>query len=1038
MIIGESISQRLQREERQAQTFPELGMADVPTVLDIDNLRRQEGRPPTSFGMEMDSVWSRLRPPSEENPAGELLNPAMGPVGPMGPVGQMPPSTGDSELDARLADMAAGFGDRNIPQVGAGESLANLGRVAGVGAELATSSYADALGLPDNWLTQELTRPANYIPIGKGVTAARAVTESIGGRLAVEAAQPLVEQLPESWQGAADLGINIAGQVATGGLYGRSGGALGMSVKDAGEGAAKAAPSAAPVADSASEALYGLKAAEPVSPNRFTQALDNLKRATRVGVPSDEIATPIMQTRAQVKTVADSLATRIGALADEASQQFPMDKAGRVTTVTGSPTIQDIAADLNRYAPELSPSQMDAMLRLRAEVEPIGAALKEQGVEFGSRMDVKPGGFYLPRGNAAMEGYDAPLKVRGGGSYGKAGYRKPAEFESMSQGIERGYEYAPFAEAMQGYARRGASDTVDAWAANQFKLSGVGEVATQASREQGKIARLPGLEGMAFPDEVANVANKVLNAEGAASGKFSNLIAVKTAIDAMARMAGSTLDASALGLQGLLGLSLDPRAYGTALKVSVKSLGNRAAAGAYLKDFDARAVAAGTPTSKDFIKAGQRFGGSITEFTGQGIPQRVERAIESPIPFTKKLVEGGLNPVRGSNRYFGVFGDVLRNELSDTAYQIARIKGGDGWSQLPEIVGSSNIMTGWTKRRLGGDLGEFVNYAPRWMEANLETLVSAARGTLPGANVGQEQARNAMLRLIGAGTLLTFAANEALGEETDTRLIVDGRDNPNFMRIRAGGYDLSLFGFYDRLVHLMVKAATGDTEGAARSLANAPSVGLAWDLLAGENSIGERTRDDLGQLAQTVGQRAVPMSGGEYLEGAKAAAEGDYGKAAAAVTVGATGLRGAPLSISERVRLGEYAQMQPEEQFRGVPAESWRMIVEKAPENLRPELRDAESFHQWFKAAEADYRVLAEQRFPGRTPAEYDRLATEGARRNPIYRAYLNARTHLTDQWVMQNPDLARQMDDEMRDLPDSERQFAPTKGQRSVIGAAP
>lgn len=146
-----------------------------------------------------------------------------------------PPSTGNPELDARLGGMAAGFGNRNIPQVSASESLGNLGRVAGVGAELATSSYADALGLPDNWLTQELTRPVNYIPIGRGVTAARAVTESIGGRLAVEAAKPLVEQLPESWQGAADLGINIAGQVATGGLYGRSGGALGMSVKEVGD-----------------------------------------------------------------------------------------------------------------------------------------------------------------------------------------------------------------------------------------------------------------------------------------------------------------------------------------------------------------------------------------------------------------------------------------------------------------------------------------------------------------------------------------------------------------------------------------------------------------------------------------------------------------------------------------------------------------------------------------------------------------------------------------------------------------------------------
>jgi len=948
-----------------------------------------------------------------------------------------PPATNNPVLDQRLAGMAGGFGDRNIPQVGAGESLANIGRVAGVGAELAMSPYAEALGLPNNWVTQELARPVNYIPFGKGISVARAATEAVGGRLAQEVAQPLIQKLPEPIQPVADFGVNVLGQIATGGLYGRSGGSLGMSIKDVGENADEAVKAAAgsttPPPASVSETLYGLTPAQPESPNRFIQALDNLKRATRVGVPTDEIATPIMQTRARVKTVADSLAARIGAVADEAQGVFPTDQYGRITSIPGSPTIQDIAADLTRYADDLTPRQMEAMNRLRAEVEPIGRAIKEQGVEFGVRADVKDGGFYLPRGNAAVEGWDEPLKVRSGSGKGKSGYRKTAEFDTQAKGIEAGYEYTPFAEAMQGYARQGATDTVDAWAANQFKATGLGEVGT-GFRDKGVIG-LPGMQGMSFPDEIANVANKALNAEKPISGKFASTVAVKNAIDAMARMAGSTLDASGLGLQGLLGLSLDPRAYGTAIKVSIKSIGNPRAVGAYLKEFDARAVAAGRPTSREFVKAGQRFGGSVTEFTGQGIPQRVERVIESSLPLTRKIVKGGLNPIRGANRQFGAFGDVLRNELSDTSFDIARAKGTDGWAQLPEIVTSANKMTGWTKRRLGGDLGEFVNYAPRWMEANLETLVDAGRGALPGANLGQQQSRNAVLRLVGVGTLLTFAANEALGQETDTRLTINGRDNPNFMRIRGGGYDISVFGFYDRLIHLMAKAATGDGEGVARSLMNAPSISTAWDLISGEDVVGRKTRDTIGQTASTIARRAVPMSSNEYAGAVQALAEGNKPKAAAAAAVGLTGLRGTELSVRERVQLNEYAQLPPEDQLRGIPAQSWRTLGESAPPQFKQIIGGYQNVYEWKQAVRKEYAEQLIQR--GLSPSNADYFANLAVEKHPIAQAYTKVKNHYEAEWIRANPQLAEQvLQEDMREPDPRKKRLSPARNDRAVIQA--
>lgn len=225
MIVGESLAQRTAREERQRERFPDIGSSDIATVFEVDNLRRTEGRTPTSFGQEVESVSARLRPPSEEHPAGTLLNAALGPVGPYGPAGTggdvMPPGAPSPFINPSLERVREQFGDRNVPDYSAQESIGyGLEAAGNVGQVLGTSSYAEAFGI-QNPIAQELTRPINYLPIGKGVSVARAVTEAVGGRLAVEAAQPLVERLPEQYRGAADLGINLAGQVATGAAYPR-------------------------------------------------------------------------------------------------------------------------------------------------------------------------------------------------------------------------------------------------------------------------------------------------------------------------------------------------------------------------------------------------------------------------------------------------------------------------------------------------------------------------------------------------------------------------------------------------------------------------------------------------------------------------------------------------------------------------------------------------------------------------------------------------------------------------------------------------
>lgn len=193
-------------------------------------------------------------------------------------------------------------------------------------------------------------------------------------------------------------------------------------------------------------------------------------------------------------------------------------------------------------------------------------------------------------------------------------------------------------------------------------------------------------------------------------------------------------------------------------------------------------------------------------------------------------------------------------------------------------------------------------------------------------------------------------------------------------------------------------------------------------------------------FAESLGEElgyTVPRG---FAQGGLPGAAAEVGKSAAANAFYGLGGGGGyyqPTS-AEVARRGEYDTLSPPDQFEAIKPEAWRILMEKTPANLKPEIRGSSTFSSWFDATEKDYRDKAAERFPTRTRAELDRMALEAVRRNPIYKAYLNARTHLTDQWVKANPDLARELDDDMADVPASERTFVPTRGQRALIGATP
>lgn len=722
----------------------------------------------------------------------------------------------------------------------------------------------------------------------------------------------------------------------------------GIRIAGASDDVASAEPSVA-------NKLLGLDVPEPALTTQ-DKVLNSIKRTTGYGIEADETATPIMRERQRALNVADNEANRAGSLAAADAKVFPTDDVGRITSIPGNPTIQDVAAKLPQYDEFLTPAQRKVLEDLRDGLEPYRQALEEAGVDVRSRGDIIDGGFYLPRGRADIEGLDEPNRyVSGMSRGGKKGFEKSATFESMAQGIEAGYSYAPFGEAIKSYVRDASGRIVDKFTANSLlnltddagnilaetaadrvnpalrdevtklrseisqkaqtlarqgvrgraqraqeervmslladieerinkrmnrldsglsptaasfkkaeaelrvldqmanRVGGtaqdIGEsamlteirrtktqqavdalraklddlsseweraqrVAQETPRGQGRV-QMAGLQSYTFPEAMAEAINKELRI-GAQRGPIEEVI---KAVNNLLRPISATADLSFMGIQGLIGAVDKPLAYGSALKAAVKSLFDENAVGAFIKTFDENAVKKGVPTSRDWVKSGLRIGGSDTEFTiGKGvggIGQRIQR----------------LPVIKQTNQAFGTFGDALRLAMADAHYT-----GSGAGSDMSGIAAAVNRATGSGTGRFAGDLGDLATFAPRYFQSQLEMI---AKSVSPSMGAEANIARKQLVSLLGAGALLTVGANEALGNKFDyTSPMKNGYPNSNFMRIRIGGQDVSLFAGWDSLFRAMAYAAQGDPGYLARTKAS-PVVSHAWDILSGSNFIGD-------------------------------------------------------------------------------------------------------------------------------------------------------------------------------------------------------
>ena len=886
---------------------------------------------------------------------------------------------------------------------------------------------------------------------------------------------------------------------------------------------------------------------------------------------TDELATPIMAERTRARNSIESLSAITGEESKAKAATFPTDKQGRITNLAtpefpNGPTIQDVAARLPQYEPYLNPQQQGALVWLRDtlgefraqwdEVQQAAGTLAERPAkELNTRGDIIEGGFYIPRGRAAEEGVDAPVKVISAGrGAGGAGFSKAAVFDSMAQGIDNGYEYAPFNEAVQSYVRdiggkindraaanrlleladangikyaqtaadrvdptlraqvqktaasiagkrvtairqratanamgrtlgpaerdvtrsaslvqaaesrlnsaiatgvvttkpsqtiqnavegladavrkatnlqgeaavkndnlvvaaksrvldlilsgksrndpvladaigkltgmakvaaasegrsariaasverfasraetvlmerivKGSTDTVisaaerelmilrreatrdfkratvlgdkaglqgakfqntieelDRLQADLFDLRGhyrrAQDVAKNTPRAAGQIGMVE-LTGYDFPDALANAANMVLNSERPLAGKGAGTLNTVRALNNLYRGFKSTLDNSYLGIQALLGLGADQKAYGSALKVNAAAWRDEKALGKMIENYDRNAQREGMPLAADWVRANLHVGGTSTEFQiGASFSTRVQDKIG------KVPVLGGA--MKGADRAFGFTGDALRLEWAQNELR-TNLKGRT-WQELAQtgeldkIAQSMNRMTGWSPVKVGGnigDIGDLVLFAPRFLQARLETLVHAVK---PTNDLEARIARNALLRTVGGAVVLTVAANKVSGGHdgqgsTDFRPFMRDaagrtKPNPNFMKVRFNNQDWGLLGPWDSLARIIIQigAAADPTSkatfleramtpldimhnlgsGAQRDVANAIEL-FSKGTVGGKPASEFTALDYAGWIAGHFTPMSAPALGKAALPTAQAAFAGDVG-----------------------------------------------------------------------------------------------------------------------------------------------------------------
>ena len=194
--------------------------------------------------------------------------------------------------------------------------------------------------------------------------------------------------------------------------------------------------------------------------NRLRETLppDSSKPGSTIGPEADPIIDRLWEEHTKIGQRATNLGRTMSArLSPIIKKTFGLVDNDRIPSLAGvdpeilsAPTIQDVAARLPRYLDSMTPEQRALMEQLQVQFKPFGDALRASGDEFGTRLDIIEGGFYIPRGGA--ENGDQAIRLRGRGGRGaKPSSERTATFPSMAKALDDGWEYDQIGDAINGY-----------------------------------------------------------------------------------------------------------------------------------------------------------------------------------------------------------------------------------------------------------------------------------------------------------------------------------------------------------------------------------------------------------------------------------------------------------------------------------------------------------------------------------------------------------------------------------------------------------
>ncbi len=598
---------------------------------------------------------------------------------------------------------------------------------------------------------------------------------------------------------------------------------------------------------------------------------------------------------------------------------FEFNADGGIATLTGNPTLPDVAADYARYGPLLSPEQRQTMEWFRDKSAWLNELYQQSGQKVKNRFDIKEGGFYLPRGSTidVDQETDVFVNIFGTRRVGDPSSLKEASWPTMRVGMTEGAVYRPFIEAWDDALRAGGERHIDAVNANRVVRDAPEDAFALGGQTFPELRG--GLQGTAWADEYSGAIFKELSrAEGVLSKStqndtLRNLLSIP-------RLTSTTWDNSVLGVQGWLGLADKQRAMKEGMKTSFQAWTNEDILATKLDDFNIDAAKQGTPTWEEFVEGGVRLNGDDGEYLlagqdalGQQIQKSaLQRGVER-IPLVKR-----------ANRAFGFAGDMHRLTWARDLYIDEVMKKGanapppkEALSAISSIV---NRLTGYSDDRALGNMGELLLFAPRFFMARLEVIAKAMDirtiGTRGINTFESRYARKIMLRTVIGAALLTEMANWAMGQETDRNpLTKNGDFNTDFYTIRFNGRDWNLLGPYATMLGLIM--ATGITSASVaqsptsledwdpalvnriRSLAS-PAIGGLWDLISGTDSIGQPTRDNTEQTLETIGERFLPFSLSDAPKTQDDLKDVDWWSALTAIPGEAFGVRSSGLSAQDR------------------------------------------------------------------------------------------------------------------------------------------